>query len=271
VQDGKTNRAIGTKAEVSSPAYGTSGQFNFEEEAMSEENNNAKMSEPESTADDSRKLSEDARGLGPRQAGRIRIGVLDMIVGESGLEVPGYKTTKYETLQLVRHWAGEILGLDFGFFLYGSVGSSEWRIREYANRRLNTIAKSIGEEEVKKAFKQAEEAFAKGADPQAWKIFMEDTREEQESFQEEVQRKLAGDPASDKHKPPEPTKDPYSQETLQRAYEMYEQGAKHISVMNETGLDRKTALWLSVWYLAGLGIPAVKPVTIVDTELDDEL
>ena len=99
------------------------------------------------TADDSRKLSEDARGLGPGQAGRVRIGVVDMIVGEGGLEVPGLVPTKYETLLLVRAWAVEILHLDFGFFLYGSVGSSEWRTREFANRRLSAIAKSIGEEE----------------------------------------------------------------------------------------------------------------------------
>jgi hypothetical protein len=136
-----------TKAEVPSAAYGRSGQFDLEEEAMPEENNNEKMSEAESTADDSRKLSEDARGLGPRQTGPFTIGLVDIIVGEGGLEVPGLVPTKYETLLLVRAWAGEILHLDFGFFLYGSVGSAEWRTREYANRRLSTIAKSIGEEE----------------------------------------------------------------------------------------------------------------------------
>jgi hypothetical protein len=174
---------------------------------MSEENNNEKMSEAESTADDSRKLSEDARGLGPRQTGPFAFGLVDMIVGEGGLEVSGLVPTKYETLLLVRAWAGEILDLDFGFFLYGSVGSSEWRTREYANRRLNTIAKAIGEEEVKRAFKQAEQEFAKGVGQRAWKIFMEGTKEEQESFQQEVQENLARDPASASHKPPEPTKE----------------------------------------------------------------
>jgi hypothetical protein len=238
---------------------------------MSEENKNAKMSEPQSTADDSKKLSEDARGLGPWQAGRFRIGAVDMIVGEGGLEVPGFVATKYETLLLVRAWAGEILDLDFGFFLYGSVGSSEWRTREYANRRLNTIAKSIGEEEVKKAFKQAEEAFAKGVDPQAWKIFMEGTKEEQERFQQEVQEKCAGHPAKDRHKPPEHTKDPYSEQTLQRAYQMREEGSTRLAIMGETGLDRETADWIFDRQSAGLGLPAVKPVTIADTELEDEL
>jgi len=104
------------------------------------------MSKPESTANDSHTLTEDARGLGPRQTGPFAIGLVDMSVGEGGLKVPGVVPTKYETLWLVRAWAAEILDLDYGFFLCGSVGSSEWRTREYANRRLNTIAKSIGEE-----------------------------------------------------------------------------------------------------------------------------
>ncbi len=87
---------------------------------MLEENNNAKMSEPESTEDETKKLSEDARSLGPNQAGLIRIGVVDMIIGEGGgLEVPGFVATKNEILQLVLYWASEILNLDFGFFLYG--------------------------------------------------------------------------------------------------------------------------------------------------------
>lgn len=93
-----------TKAEVPSAAYGRSGQFDLEEEAMPEENNNEKMCEAESTADDSRKLSEDARGLGPRQTGPFTIGLVDIIVGEGGLEVPGLVPTKYETLLLVRAW-----------------------------------------------------------------------------------------------------------------------------------------------------------------------
>ena len=41
--------------------------------------------------------------------------------------------------------------------------------------------------------------------------------------------------------------------------------------MDETGLDRETADWIADRQLAGLGIPADKPVTIVDTELQDEL
>jgi hypothetical protein len=58
---------------------------------------------------------------------------------------------------------------------------------------LNTISKLIGEEEVTKALRQAEQAVAKGVDPRAWRIFTEGTQEEREGFQQEVQEKLVRD------------------------------------------------------------------------------
>jgi hypothetical protein len=45
---------------------------------MPEKDSNAKMSEVESTADETKKLSEDARDRGPRQEGLVRIGVATM-------------------------------------------------------------------------------------------------------------------------------------------------------------------------------------------------
>lgn len=45
---------------------------------MPEKDSNAKMSEVESTADETKKLSEDARDLGPRQEGLVRFGVATM-------------------------------------------------------------------------------------------------------------------------------------------------------------------------------------------------
>lgn len=103
--------------------------------------------------------------------------------------MPAFVATKNEILQLVRYWATEIIDLDFAFFLYGSSGSSEWRTREFANRRLDTISKLIGEEEVTKTLRLAEQAFGQRVDQRAWRIFTEDTPEEQEHFQQEVQEK----------------------------------------------------------------------------------
>jgi hypothetical protein len=65
-------------------------------------------------------------------------------------------------------------------------------MREYANRPLNTIAKAIGDQEVKEIFMEAEQDLSEGVDQRAWKIFKEGTKEEQESFQQEVLSKWAG-------------------------------------------------------------------------------
>jgi hypothetical protein len=159
---------------------------------MVEENNNAETSETQSTLDKTKKLSKDAAGLGPMHAGSIVIGLVDEIVGEGGVEVPGGVATKYEWIYIVKHWAAEIIDLDFSYFLYGCTGSSEWRTHAYANRRLNTIARFVGEEEVKRAFKQTEQEFAKGVDQRAWRIFMEGTQEQRQAFQEEISREMSG-------------------------------------------------------------------------------
>jgi hypothetical protein len=86
---------------------------------MLEEKNDAEKSTKESTEDETKQLSLDAQGLGPRQASPFTVGFVDMVVGKGGLEVPGFVATKHEILQLVRYWATEIIDLDFEFFLYG--------------------------------------------------------------------------------------------------------------------------------------------------------
>jgi len=134
------------------------------------------------TTDKTKKLSEDAQGLEARGG----IGFVDMIVGESGVEVPGFVPTKNEVLQLVQYWATEIIDLHFFYFLYGQSGSEESRTLYFAHRRLDTISQLIGEEEVTKACKQAEQVFGQGVDQQAWKIFKEGTQEEKELYQQKV-------------------------------------------------------------------------------------
>jgi hypothetical protein len=68
---------------------------------MSEEKSDTDMSAAGScnVADKTKQqLSEDARGLGPTQAGPFAIGLVDEIVGEGGVEVPEFVATKYELL-----------------------------------------------------------------------------------------------------------------------------------------------------------------------------
>jgi hypothetical protein len=128
---------------------------------------NADEPNAEGNADAISTLSDDAQGLGPLIGHRIAIGHVDEMIGEGGVGVPGFVVNKNEILQLVRYWAAEVIDLDWMFFLYSSTGCSEWRTREFANRRLNTISKFIGKEEVKRVFRDAEQAFGKRVDQRA--------------------------------------------------------------------------------------------------------
>ena len=157
---------------------------------MSEEKNKAKES-GSSAAGTQKKLSDDAQNLGPIPVRGVMLGAVDMIVGEGGLEVPEFVVTKQELLELARYWATEITERDFTFFLYGSTGSSEVHSQVFAHRRLNRIRNLIGQDEVAKAFTQAELDFAKRVDQHAWQIFMTGTETEQEDFRNKIQEKVA--------------------------------------------------------------------------------
>src|SRR3977135_4086515 len=75
------------------------------EKTMTEENKNGEVDHAASTAEQTHKPSKDARGLGPLQGGQIRLGAIDMIVGEGGVEVSGFVATRNEVFQLARYWA----------------------------------------------------------------------------------------------------------------------------------------------------------------------
>jgi hypothetical protein len=74
----------------------------FGEKTMSKENDNKVVREAGIARGGAKKLSEDARGLGPMEVGSVVIGRVEPIVGEGGIEVPGFVATKDEILQIVR-------------------------------------------------------------------------------------------------------------------------------------------------------------------------
>ena len=179
---------------------------------MTEENKNAGTRDAATKTNQTHKLSKDARGLGPFQGRQIRLGAVDMIVGEGGVEVPAFVATRNELFQLARYWATEIIKLDFDYFIYRSLGSSEWRTGEFAARRLDTVSQFIGEGDARKAVKEAEQAFKERVDPLSWK-----------NFTEGGNRPGAA----------------YRRGSLQRAYDLYEEGYTHFAVMEETGLIKR--------------------------------
>ena len=64
------------------------------------------------------------------------------------------------------------------------------RLVTFAGRRINRIARTIGDDVVRKAVDEVWEAFGKKVDPRAWDIFLHGDRKQTEAFQNELQEEV---------------------------------------------------------------------------------
>jgi hypothetical protein len=122
----------------------------------------------------------DNEGLGFTQIGQCSIGFVDEISGTGAAECPTFVPTHKELLELARYWSRELLHCDTVCFLYGYSGSSEWRLIEYANRRLERIADILGDDNVKAIFTEVENEFRTKWGESAWELYKSGDCEERD-------------------------------------------------------------------------------------------
>ena len=91
---------------------------------------------------------------------RIAVGYVDEVCAST--EVPNFEPTEHELLLLVKHWAREALDTArFWFQWEQGISATEARLHDFARRRINRIARAIGDDVVRKAVDEVYEAFAK--------------------------------------------------------------------------------------------------------------
>jgi hypothetical protein len=144
----------------------------------------------EEAISEKRQPCPDSDGLGFWGNEVFTVGYVEEVNGPDSVEMPEFVPTRYELIQLAKYWATLALDLQFDFFLYGQTGSSEYRLDAFARRRVGWIAEILGREQVDKVIDQAYEEYGKKQDAKAWGIFMTGTPEEQEAFQDEIQRRI---------------------------------------------------------------------------------
>jgi|SRR5271170_1123076 len=143
------------------------------------------------TATENRKACPDSEGLGFWGNQSFRVGYVDEVNGPNSVEMPDFAPTRCELIQLAKYWTTIVIDLRFDYFLYCQTGSSEYRRSVFANRRVERIAEILGEEEIDRVIDQAYEEYGKKQDPRAWSIFLNGTPQEQEAFQDEIQRRIS--------------------------------------------------------------------------------
>ncbi len=98
-------------------------------------------------------------------------GFVDEIAGEGAIEFPAFVPTRQELLLLAKHYATEILDGSLFFYVTSSSGSTDWRMRHYADRRLHRIVKLLGESAIAQVWQEVEAHFEKKMSAAAWEKF----------------------------------------------------------------------------------------------------
>jgi hypothetical protein len=107
----------------------------------------------------------------PIQCGPVILGFVPAIHGDDGKPCDGFVPTAYELRCLARDWFHEVFAVDLQWFLLGSTGSYEIRIRPYPVGRLKQIAEQIGDDERARARGEVEAEVQERLGPKLWSIF----------------------------------------------------------------------------------------------------
>jgi hypothetical protein len=126
------------------------------------------------------------------------IGSVDEVNGEGGKEMPSFIPTLDELLQIVKYWFNKRLETDWFFFNTGTTGSSEWRLKVFANRRIAKIASIVGENDVRQAIDEVYGEFREqhSENMRLWQIFRKGDQRQWDVVQDEFNRCLSGGPES---------------------------------------------------------------------------
>ena len=85
----------------------------------------------------------------------------------------GYPLTKEEVLILAEHWFEQYLDSCVFSTLHGQIGSSDLRIRAYADERLELMEDIVGKDEVKATCDRVEARWRKQMGEELWAAFTE--------------------------------------------------------------------------------------------------
>jgi hypothetical protein len=131
----------------------------------------------------------DNEWLGSWGGPSFRVGFVEEVNGPGAGEVAGVIPTRHEVLELAKYWAKCAVHIEYWWFLFEQVGSSETRQHSFAWRRVNRIHELLGAD-VDKAVADVYEELGKGANPRYWEVFLHGNDEQREAVHEEIARAM---------------------------------------------------------------------------------
>src|SRR5262245_2402485 len=127
------------------------------------------------------KLSDDSEGLGVLSANRFTIGSDLEVNGTEAEEIPVFIPTKQELKEIVKYWIHRALDIHFYYFCYELL---DWRVSNYARRRINRAGKILTEQEMDEMIAEAERDLKNKykISDEVWNIFKNGSSEQWEAY-----------------------------------------------------------------------------------------
>ena len=130
----------------------------------------------------------DSDGLGYDQYDGGVLGSVDEVNGPGSRVCPGFRPTVEELRILARHWLKISYDLEINFFYTRSTGSTEYRLNEFAMRRLARIEEAIGNGEFTPIESEVCEKYRIKMGERHWEIFMHGSQDERDEIVDESMR-----------------------------------------------------------------------------------
>jgi hypothetical protein len=124
------------------------------------------------------------------------VGYLDEVNGPGAAEVAGFVPTRHELLELARYWTNVAVEIEYDWFLFDQVGSSDIRRQPFAWRRVGRIQELLGDE-VCNVVDQVYEEYGKKQKPRYWEAFRHGSTEQQKAVKDELNGLLNRDEHDD--------------------------------------------------------------------------
>ena len=125
---------------------------------------------------------------------RVTFGFVDAVHGPGSEVLPTYGPTRHELLELTRYWMAQVLEIEMFWFLTATSGSHDCTMLPYAKKRLDRIAKVLGEKAVKEVVTQVQNEYRREMGDKNWEILLHGTEEERDKILQQAYAEQNLDP-----------------------------------------------------------------------------
>jgi hypothetical protein len=112
--------------------------------------------------------------------GNLTVGAVPEVNGEGAVEERGNVPTRHELMIIARYWLKKVRTIEFDWFYYACVGSTDIRVQPYGYRRLGRIEQILGADAIDILEREINSELEAKVGPRLWKMFFKGEKPERD-------------------------------------------------------------------------------------------